>query len=529
MRTAIEALAGVLGGTQSLHTNSMDETLALPTEKAARIALRTQQVIANETRVTNVADPLGGSWFVEALTDEMERRAEALFAHIDELGAGSMLDGAVRGVEEGWFQGEIAEAAYELERKLNRGDHVVVGVTDFLEGNDEPPPPTLRIGPEVEEEQRRRLEKVRHERDADAVERALARVRADAADPRRQPDAGAARRGAQLRDARRDRRRAGRRVRPLGRRPADLTVRHITRRTHRTASNRCSSRSARSTAWSRRARAASTGKSQAFLHFHEDGDDIYADVRLQPGPFERHAGDDEGRATRARVPHSSLPRSKREPADGLRSCSPSRARRRASCPTTKGSRCTTPASKPARVGPLLEIGTYCGKSAVYLGAAARVAGTVLFTVDHHRGSEENQAGWEHHDPEVVDPETGRMDTLPFFRRTIATAGARRRRRRGRRPLGAGRIGVADAARVAVHRRRPRVRRRDGRLRRLGAARRARRRARVPRRVRGPADGGQAPFDVWQRGVADGFAPVSTTGSLASSAASRADSPIHMRR
>jgi methylmalonyl-CoA mutase N-terminal domain/subunit len=183
VRTAIEALAGVLGGTQSLHTNSMDETLALPTEKAARIALRTQQVIANETRVTNVADPLGGSWFVEALTDEMERRAEQLFAHIDELGTGSMLDGAVRGVEEGWFQGEIAEAAYELERKVNRGDHVVVGVTDFLEGNDEPPPPTMRIGPEVEEEQRRRLDKVRHERDSDAVERTLARVRGDAADP----------------------------------------------------------------------------------------------------------------------------------------------------------------------------------------------------------------------------------------------------------------------------------------------------------------------------------------------------------
>ena len=94
-----------------------------------------------------------------------------------------MLDGAVRGVEEGWFQGEIADAAYELERKLNRGRHVVVGVNGYLEGNDEPPPPTLRIGPEVEEEQRRRLEKVRHERDARAVERALARVRADAADP----------------------------------------------------------------------------------------------------------------------------------------------------------------------------------------------------------------------------------------------------------------------------------------------------------------------------------------------------------
>jgi len=140
VRTAIEALAGVLGGTQSLHTNSMDETLALPTERAARIALRTQQVLANEARVANVADPLGGSWYVEALTDE-------------------------------------------LERKLNAGRHVVVGVNAFLEGNDEAPPETLRIGPEVEEEQRRRLEKVRGERDSDAVERSLAKVRSDAAEP----------------------------------------------------------------------------------------------------------------------------------------------------------------------------------------------------------------------------------------------------------------------------------------------------------------------------------------------------------
>jgi methylmalonyl-CoA mutase N-terminal domain/subunit len=120
---------------------------------------------------------------VEALTDELEREAEAVFARVDELGAGSMLDGAVRGVEEGWFQSEIADAAYELERKLNAGRHVVVGVNGFLEGNNEPPPDTLRIGPEVEEEQRRRLEKVRHERDASAVEQALVRVRADAAEP----------------------------------------------------------------------------------------------------------------------------------------------------------------------------------------------------------------------------------------------------------------------------------------------------------------------------------------------------------
>src|SRR4051794_25370764 len=108
VRTAIEALAGVLGGTQSLHTNSMDETLALPSDRAARIALRTQQVIAHETRVTNVADPLGGSWYVEALTDEMERRAGDLFRQIEELGNGSMLEGAIQGVEEGWYQGEIA-------------------------------------------------------------------------------------------------------------------------------------------------------------------------------------------------------------------------------------------------------------------------------------------------------------------------------------------------------------------------------------------------------------------------------------
>ncbi len=183
VRTAIEALAGVLGGTQSLHTNSMDETLALPSDKAARIALRTQQVIAHETRVANVADPLGGSWYVEALTDELERRAEELFAHIQELGDGSMLDGVVRGVEEGWFQGQIADAAYELERKLNAGRHVVVGVNAFFEGNDEPPPPILRIGPEAEEEQRRRLEKVKRDRNDDAVRESLARLREDAAEP----------------------------------------------------------------------------------------------------------------------------------------------------------------------------------------------------------------------------------------------------------------------------------------------------------------------------------------------------------
>ena len=183
VRTAIEALAGVLGGTQSLHTNSFDETLALPTDKAARLALRTQQVIAHETRVSNVADPLGGSWYVEELTDEIERRAEEVFARLDDLGDGSILDGCVRGVEDGWFQGAIADSAYDLERKLNAHRHLVVGVNTCLEGNGEPPPETLRIGPEVEVQQLDRLAKVRADRDGSAVERTLARVGEDAADP----------------------------------------------------------------------------------------------------------------------------------------------------------------------------------------------------------------------------------------------------------------------------------------------------------------------------------------------------------
>ena len=135
-RVAIEALAGVLGGTQSLHTDSYDEALALPTEKAARIALRTQQVIAHETGVTNVADPLGGSWFVEELTDELERQAEEIFASLETPANGSMLDGVVEAIEEGWFQGEIADAAYEFQRKLNDGRWVLVGVNGYVEGDD---------------------------------------------------------------------------------------------------------------------------------------------------------------------------------------------------------------------------------------------------------------------------------------------------------------------------------------------------------------------------------------------------------
>jgi methylmalonyl-CoA mutase, N-terminal domain len=173
VRTAIEALAGVLGGTQSLHTNSMDEVLALPTEKAARIALRTQQVIAHETGVASVADPLGGSWFVESLTDELEREAEEIFSSLDTWGGGSILEGVYEGIDSRWFQTEIAEAAYDLERRISAGRRVVVGVNAFTEGNNEPLPPILHIGAEVEEGQRKRLASILQARSDDAVRSAL--------------------------------------------------------------------------------------------------------------------------------------------------------------------------------------------------------------------------------------------------------------------------------------------------------------------------------------------------------------------
>jgi methylmalonyl-CoA mutase N-terminal domain/subunit len=179
VRTAIEGLAAVLGGTQSLHTNSYDEALALPTEEAVRVALRTQQVIAHETGVPLVADPLGGSWFVEELTDEMERLAEQVFTHLDFLGEGSILEGVYEGIDNGYFQGEIAEAAYQLERKINSGRRVVVGVNRFTE-TDDGALDLLRIGPEVEERQLKRLAHVKAERDPAAVRAALDLVAADA-------------------------------------------------------------------------------------------------------------------------------------------------------------------------------------------------------------------------------------------------------------------------------------------------------------------------------------------------------------
>jgi len=183
VRTAIEALAAVMGGAQSLHTNSMDEALALPTEKAARIALRTQQVIAHETNVPLVADPLGGSWFVEELTDEIERRAEEMFAEISSMGGGSMLEGCIRGIDENWFQGRIADSAYELERAFNAGERIVVGANRFTEGNDESGLDILRITNEQERRQRERLASVRTSRSSAGVDAARARLAELAADP----------------------------------------------------------------------------------------------------------------------------------------------------------------------------------------------------------------------------------------------------------------------------------------------------------------------------------------------------------
>jgi len=163
----------------------MDEALALPTEKAARIALRTQQVIAHETGVANVADPLGGSWYIEALTDEMEQAAEAMFDHLDELGHGSMLQGVYEGIDNGWFQGAIADASYQFERKINSGDRVVVGVNRFTEGNEDDNLDILQITHEQERQQIKRLQAVRSDRDSEAVARELGNVRSAAADPER--------------------------------------------------------------------------------------------------------------------------------------------------------------------------------------------------------------------------------------------------------------------------------------------------------------------------------------------------------
>ena len=174
VRTAIEALAGVLGGTQSLHTNSYDEALALPTEDAARIALRTQQIIAHETGVTNTIDPLGGAYFVEALTDQLEREAYDYFARIDEMG------GMVEAVKANFPQREIADAAFALQCEYDSRERILVGVNDYVDAGDDEIP-TLRIDPELERKQLGRLQAVRARRDATRVEQTLSALRDGAA------------------------------------------------------------------------------------------------------------------------------------------------------------------------------------------------------------------------------------------------------------------------------------------------------------------------------------------------------------
>jgi methylmalonyl-CoA mutase, N-terminal domain len=174
VRTALEALAAVMGGTQSLHTNSFDEALALPTEEAVRVALRTQQIIATETGVASTADPLGGSWFVEKLTDEMERAAYGYFARIDELG------GMVEAIRRNFPQREIAESSFQYQQELNERRRIVVGVNDFVQ-EDEEETPILKIDPALERKQVDRLAATKATRDADAVEAALAELKRVAA------------------------------------------------------------------------------------------------------------------------------------------------------------------------------------------------------------------------------------------------------------------------------------------------------------------------------------------------------------
>jgi methylmalonyl-CoA mutase N-terminal domain/subunit len=174
VRTALEAMAAVLGGTQSLHTNSFDEALALPTEHAVRIALRTQQVIAHETGVVNTIDPLGGSYFVESLTNRIEAEAYDYFRRIDELG------GVVEAIKENFFQREIAEASFRYQREVESGERVVVGVNRYVQ-EDETPLEILKIDAALEQKQIEGVAAVRRRRDGAGVDAALARLKAAAA------------------------------------------------------------------------------------------------------------------------------------------------------------------------------------------------------------------------------------------------------------------------------------------------------------------------------------------------------------
>ena len=174
VRTAFQALAGVLGGTQSLHTNSMDETLALPSEKAVRIALRTQQIIAYETGVINTIDPLGGSYYVEALTDKMEAEANKIFDQIDAIG------GVIPAIEAGYFQKEIADAAYRYQQEVERKEKFIVGVNEFVEENEKIEIPILTISPEVEIAQKKRLADLKQSRNQNDVDNSLTEILAAA-------------------------------------------------------------------------------------------------------------------------------------------------------------------------------------------------------------------------------------------------------------------------------------------------------------------------------------------------------------
>ncbi|MBT8378083.1 MAG: methylmalonyl-CoA mutase family protein [Ignavibacteria bacterium] len=171
VRTAFQALAGVFGGTQSLHTNSMDETLALPSEKAVKIALRTQQLIAFETGVINTVDPLGGSYYVESLTDKMEREANKIFDQIDAIG------GVIPAIEAGYFQKEIADAAYHYQLEVEKKEKIIVGINDFVEEDEKIEIPLLTIPPEVEIAQKKRLATLKQSRDESEVEETLAEIK----------------------------------------------------------------------------------------------------------------------------------------------------------------------------------------------------------------------------------------------------------------------------------------------------------------------------------------------------------------
>jgi methylmalonyl-CoA mutase N-terminal domain/subunit len=177
IRTAFEALSAVLGGTQSLHTNSYDEALQLPSEEAVTIALRTQQVIAFETGVTNTIDPLAGSYFVEWLTDKVEREAYKYFERILELGNGSFLDGVLKGIEMGFFKKEIADASYAYQKRVEERDYIVVGVNEYIDPEEKWEVPKFRIDPEIERSQIEFLHRVKRERDNMAVQNALERLR----------------------------------------------------------------------------------------------------------------------------------------------------------------------------------------------------------------------------------------------------------------------------------------------------------------------------------------------------------------